>query len=138
MHTALNTLAGIPVGSTIRISFGYLAVAANAVLLGPAPAMIGATITDLLVCLLKPMGPFFPGFTISAAAGGLIYGAVLYRRDVTLWRVLLAKLLIDALVNVLLNTLWLKVLYGNAFFAMLPGRALKNLIQYPAIYSCMF
>ena len=131
LHTALNTLASIPLGSTIRISFGYLATAANAVLLGPAPAMIGATITDLLGCLLKPMGPFFPGFTISAGAGGLIYGMVLYKKEITLWRVLWAKLLIDVIANILLNTLWLKMLYGNAFFALLPTRALKNLIQYP-------
>ena len=123
--------AGIQVGNSVRISFGYLATAANAVLLGPVPAALGAMITDLLVFLIKPTGPFFPGFTLSAGLGGLIYGLVLYKREVKLWRVLLAKLLIDVLVNILLNTLWVKMLYGNAFFALLPARALKNLIQYP-------
>ena len=131
LQTALNTLAAIPLGSTIRITFGYLAVAVNAVLLGPFPAMAGAMIADLIGCVLRPMGPFFPGFTLSAGMGGLIYGMMFYKKDVKLWRILAAKLMIDIIVNVLLNTLWLKILYGNAFFALLPSRLIKNLIQYP-------
>lgn len=131
LHTALNALAAIQIGDTIRISFGYLSVAANAVLLGPFPAMIGAMISDLLGCIIKPTGAFFPGFTISAGLGGLIYGVILYKREMCLWRVLLAKMLIDVCVNILLNTLWLKMLYGNGYFVMLPLRAFKNLLQYP-------
>lgn len=131
LQTALNSLAAIPLGSTIRITFGYLAVAVNAVLLGPFPAMAGAMTADLLGCIIRPMGPFFPGFTLSAGLGGLVYGIAFYKRDITLWRVMAAKLIIDICINVLLNTLWLKILYGNAFFALLPSRMLKNLIQYP-------
>ena len=33
--------------------------------------------------------------------------------------------------NVILNTLCLQVLYGQAFMAILPMRALKNLIMWP-------
>ena len=62
---------------------------------------------------------------------GAIYGAMLYDREVSLKRVLLTKLLIDVICNLLLNTLWLNLLYGKAFFAILPARALKNLLQYP-------
>jgi len=131
LQTALNSLAAIPLGSTIRITFGYLAVAVNAVLLGPFPAMAGAMVADLLGCIIRPMGPFFPGFTLSAGLGGLIYGLAFYRRNVNIWRVLAAKLMIDVCINVVLNTLWLKILYGNAFFVLLPSRLIKNLIQYP-------
>jgi len=138
LHTVLGMFAGIQVGNSIRISFGYLATAANAVLLGPVPAAFGAMITDLLVFLIKPTGPFFPGFTLSAGLGGLIYGLVLYKRKISIVRVLLAKLLIDVLVNILLNTLWLKMLYENAFFALLPARILKNLIQYPVDVLLLF
>lgn len=138
LQTAVNSLASIPVGSTIRISFGYIAVAANAVLLGPVPAVAGAMVSDLLGCIIHPIGPFFPGFTLSAGLGALVYGLVLYQRPITIWRVLLAKLLIDVLVNVLLNTFWLKILYGKAFFAVLPGRLLKNLIQYPVDALLLF
>ncbi len=33
--------------------------------------------------------------------------------------------------NLALNTVWIHMLYGKAFMALLPGRALKNLLQYP-------
>lgn len=131
LQTALGILVSIPLGPSIRVTFGYIVVAISAVLLGPAPAAIGAMASDLLAFLLHPTGPFFPGFTLSAGLGGLTYGLMLYRRECTLWRVLAAKLIIDLLVNVVLNTLWLKILYGNAFFALLPSRLLKNVIQYP-------
>lgn len=141
LQTAINSLASIPIGSTLRISFGYIITAGSAVLLGPVPAAAGAMIADLLGCLLHPIGPFFPGFTISAGIGALVYGFAFYERKISIVRVLAAKLLIDICVHVLLNTLWLKILYGNAFFAILPGRIVKNLVQYPVdvllLYPCM-
>lgn len=131
MQVVLGQLASIQLGTSIRVSFGYLAVSATAVLLGPFPAMASAAFADILGYILKPVGEYFPGFTLSAALGGLIYGFAFFERRISIPRVLLAKLAINVLVNLLLNTLWLKLLYGNAFFAILPARALKNLIQYP-------
>ncbi len=131
MHTTLNAIVSIPIGSTVRITFGYIVVAANAMLLGPIPAAIGAMLTDILGCILYPIGPYFPGFTITAGLGGLIYGLMFYKRDITLSRVLIAKLLIDIFLNILLNTLWLKIHYGKGFFVTLPSRFLKNVLQYP-------
>ncbi len=43
----------------------------------------------------------------------------------------MAELLIKILVNCILNTLWISMLYGKGFFALLPLRVLKNAIMLP-------
>ncbi|MEF9973763.1 MAG: folate family ECF transporter S component [Clostridia bacterium] len=131
IQVLLNTYVSLYVTQGIRITFGYLAVASVALLYGPVPAMLNAVLADLLCYLIKPAGPYFPGFTLSAALGGLVYGLFLYNKELKLWRILAAKAIIDVCINLLLNSLWLQLLYGSAFFVMLPGRAFKNLCQYP-------
>ena len=41
------------------------------------------------------------------------------------------KLVVILICNVLLNTLWLSMLYGQAFAVLLPARLMKNLIMWP-------
>lgn len=60
-----------------------------------------------------------------------IYGCFYYRQKLTLKRVLIAKLVVVLVVNIVLNTLWLDMLYGKGFLAILPARAVKNLIMWP-------
>ncbi len=131
MEIALNLAVSIPIGPTIRVSFGYLCVAATALLCGPVPAIACAALGDIIGHVIKPMGAYFPGFTLSAMIGGFVYAWAFYERPVTLARAAVSKAVIDLVVNLLLNTLWLQILYGKAFWAILPGRALKNLAQYP-------
>ena len=131
LQVVLGLVAAIPVGPSIRISFGYLALSSAGALLGPAVAPVNGALADVIVFLIRPTGPYFPGFTITGLVSGLIYGLMLYRRDVTLPRLLLTKLLIDVVCNLALNTLWIHMLYGKAFLTLLPGRVLKNLLQYP-------
>ena len=138
IQVLLGFVASIPIGPNIRISFGYLALSSAGALLGPAVAPINGALADIIGFLLKPTGPYFPGFTITGIVSGLIYGLMLYRRDITLTRLLVTKLLIDVICNLLLNTLWLNMLYGKAFFVLLPGRALKNLLQYPVDVLLMY
>ena len=131
VQVVLGLVAAIPVGPSIRISFGYLALSSAGALLGPAVAPINGALADVLVFLIRPTGPYFPGFTVTGLVSGLIYGLMLYRREITLPRLLVTKLLIDVICNLALNTVWIHMLYGKAFLALLPGRALKNLLQYP-------
>ena len=52
-------------------------------------------------------------------------------KNLTIKRVLAAKFIVMLTVNVLLNTLWLSMLYGKGIMVLLPARALKNLIMWP-------
>ena len=94
----LNMVASISVGPYIRIGF--------------SGGIFGGAL-DVIKYLIKPEGAFFPGFTISAVLGGMIYGAFLYKKKVTVPRVFAAQLLVKVFVNILLNTLWLNMLYGK-------------------------
>ena len=138
VQVVLGLVASIPVGPSIRISFGYLALSSAGALLGPAVAPTNCALSDVIVFLIRPTGPYFPGFTVTGLVSGLIYGLMLYRRDVTLPRLLVTKLLIDLICNLLLNTIWIHMLYGKALFALLPSRALKNLAQYPVDVLLMY
>lgn len=88
-------------------------------------------IADLIKYLVHPTGPFFPGFTISGMASGFLYGLVLYKKPLSLKRVILANGLVTLIVNVCMNTYWLTLLYGSAFFAILPARMVKEVIMLP-------
>ena len=60
-----------------------------------------------------------------------MYGCFYYRQKLTIKRVLAAKFIVMLTVNVLLNTLWISMLYGKGIMVLLPARALKNLIMWP-------
>ena len=92
--------------------------------------MLNGALCDVLMWLIKPAGAYFPGYTLSGLLGGLIYGLCLYRRSgMPLYiGAALSKILVNALINVGLNTCWSAVFTGKAYLALLPARALKNLI----------
>lgn len=115
----------------MRVGFGFLTNAITGMLYGPVVAATAGAVGDVLSYLIRPDGAYFPGFTITAALGGLIYGFLLYRRPMTLPRAIVAKSSISLLLNVLLNTFWMVVLYGKSFTALFPVRLTKNLMLLP-------
>ena len=60
--------------SVLRISFGQVPIFISGILLGPVYGAITGALADVLGYLVKPLGPYFPGFTINGALGGLIPG----------------------------------------------------------------
>lgn len=134
----LNMVASISLGPYIRIGFSGLPNQVVAYLFGPAVGGIFGAALDIIKYLIKPEGAFFPGFTVSAALGGIIYGAFLYKEKPTILRVLAAQLFVKVFVNLLLNTLWLNMLYGKGFLAILPGRIVSNAVMLPIDTAIMF
>lgn len=86
---------------------------------------------DILKFIAKPDGPFFFGFTFDAMLAGVLYGSILYKKPVTIPRVFVAEFAAKVIVNCGFNTLWISVLYGKGFLAILPMRLLKNAIMLP-------
>lgn len=115
----------------IRIGFDSVAKELTGMLFGPVIGCMVGGLSDVMAYIIKPVGGFFPGFTISAMAGGIIYGTVLYKRPLSFLRVAAANSAVAVIVNLGLNTYWLTLLYGDAFFALLPVRAFKQLIMLP-------
>lgn len=116
---------------SVRVGFDFIANELTGMMFGPVVGGLMGGLADIVKYMVKPIGAFFPGFTISGAIGGMIYGIILYKKPLSLKRVLVANGLNAVFVNMLLNTYWLTLLYGNAFMALLPARIIKQLIMYP-------
>ncbi len=137
LAVVLNYTTSIYITPTIRIGFSGLPNRIVEFLFGPAVGAIFGGMLDILKYLLKPEGgAYFFGYTFNVMVAGIIYGSILYRRPIKLWRVFIAELLTKVIVNCGLNTLWLSILNGNAFMAILPARMIKNCIMLP-IDTCV-
>lgn len=121
----------IEIGSFIRIGFSDIPNGITAYLFGPAVGGLFSGALDILKYILKPSGPFCPQLTLVKILAGVLYGCFYYRRRLTVGRILAAQFTVKLVCNVVLTTLCLAVLYGQAFFVILPARALRNLIMWP-------
>ncbi|MGO1369320.1 MAG: folate family ECF transporter S component [Senegalia sp. (in: firmicutes)] len=61
-------------GQGLRIGFGGVPIMISGILFGPLVGALTGTTADLIGVLINPMGPYFPGFTLSAALSGFIPG----------------------------------------------------------------
>ena len=127
----LSSFGVFQLTESVKISLAHLALAPTAMLFGPVAAGIQGALSDFLGYLLKPTGPYFPGFTLTAMLLGVIYGMLLYRTKRSLWQIILARVIVALFLNICLNTVFLAMLYGPAQWAALPLRAIKNLLQLP-------
>lgn len=105
----------------IKIGFSFVPIVLAAVLYGPIPAALVAALGDFLGALLFPIGPYFPGFTLTAFLTGLTFGLFLYRRS-DLLRAVCAVLIAQPGLSLLLNSLWISVLYGSPYAPLLVTR----------------
>lgn len=115
----------------LRIGFDFVPKEMTGMLFGPVVGGVVAGVSDVIAYFIRPMGPFFPGMTISAILGGIIYGVFLYKKPLSLKRIIMANATVTVFVNLLLNTYWMTVLYGNSFLAIFPARFVKELIMLP-------
>lgn len=135
MLTALNVVLHfftIVPNEFLKIGLTFLAIGTSGYLYGPVAAGAANGVADIIKYLVWPTaGGFFPGFTLNAVVTGFLYGLVLYQKAPTIWRALAAKCAVTGVVNLLLTPLWLSVMYGSAFWALMSVRITKNLILLP-------
>lgn len=115
----------------MKIGFGGVVNQFVYYLFGPVAGAVYGGVLDLVKYVVKPTGAFFPGFTLNAMLGGVLYGTILYRKPLTFRRALWADLVVALICNIFLNTLWLSMMSGKAMMVLLPMRVLKNLIKWP-------
>lgn len=134
----LSIVASISIGPYVKIGFSGIPNRIVEFLFGPVVGCIFGGALDLLKFMIKPDGPFFFGFTFNVMLAGLIYGCLLYHKPLSIKRIVIAEFLVKLIVNCGLNTLWISMLYGKAFFVLLPMRLLKNVIMLPIDSAVVF
>lgn len=115
----------------VRISFGFLPLALIGILYGPWVGGVCGVISDFIGLALFPSGPYFPGFTLTVFLSGFTYGFLLYNNQKSWQRILLANIIVCLLLNLALNTLWLSILMGKGYLALLPPRIIKSVAMIP-------
>ena len=127
---AITTLY-IPLPNNLHVFFDYTPKALCAMVCGPVAALGVGFVMDILGFLARPMGAFFPGYTVTTMVTMLIYALGFYNRKITIPRIAITKLIVNVLCNIGLNSYWNSILMGKAFTVFLVGSATKNLLLWP-------
>ena len=114
----------------VRIGFGFLPCAIMGIMYGPLWAGAGYAIADVLGMVIFPNGAYFPGFTLTAFLTGLVYGFFYRNREITLKSSILPNAIVSFGLNLILDTVWLMILMGQGFLALLPARIIKCAIMF--------
>ena len=121
----------------VVVNFSFLAVALSGILFGPLWALAVGAVSDLIGATLFPFGAFFPGFTVTAGLVGLIYGLFLHQKGEgfhgrALWLRVVGASLCASLTRLVLNSVWLYIMYGKGLFGMLPARFTETICMVAA------
>lgn len=126
-----------------RIGFSFIAVAIAAYLYGPLAGALVHGSSDFIGAILFPSGAYFPGYTLTAAVIGLLYGLCFYRSN-RWWRVALGVVSAQLVGSILLNTLWISTTNSVPFWTLMPGRFVQaaimttvQLIVLPLVFAAL-
>ena len=105
----------------LKIGFAFLPVAIGAAVLGPVGGAIVGGLGDFLGAVLFPIGPYFPGFTLTTALSGVVFGLAIHKNR-SMARIVAAVLFHQLVLSFLLNTFWIHLLYGTPVPALMATR----------------
>lgn len=70
----------ISISPTLRIGFSSVFAGVSGMVYGPMLTGFAGVIADTLKYMIRPDGPYFPGFAINEFLTGFIYGCFFYKR----------------------------------------------------------
>ncbi len=135
-NIVISRFLSIPLWN-MKFSFAFLTVALAARYCGIWGAVAVNGIGDFLGAILFPTGAYFPGFTLTAAIVGLIMGIYISKKC-SFARVVLCTVTHQVLCTLLLNTLWISIVYKTPFdaqfIARLPQAGIMTVLQIIVLY----
>ena len=114
----------------LKIGFSFVPVVLAAILYGPLSGGIVGGLGDFLGAILFPVGPYFPGFTITAFFIGASVGIFLHHRK-SVVRIVSVVTVNQLCFSLLLNTVWIGILYNSPFVPLLFSRVVQCIILAP-------
>lgn len=128
---ALGYMKSVPVVNNIRVSWGFLARALCALVGGPVNALVFGFVEDTVGYFMNPTGGWNPFYIFTTMLGVFTYSLFLYRAEVTVLRVFLAKLATNVQ-NVFIGGLGTYLFYSNkGYWVIVGSSAIKNAIMLP-------
>ncbi len=141
---AIRTLA-IQVTPDLRITFAFLPICIIAMLYGPVVCATANFALDLIGYLIdnKSARGYSPQLSLVVILAGILYGIFLYRKEISVVFIAIARTAVVLICNVCLNSLIIYSLYVNKEFSLFDSsgykafgvwmipRLIKNGIQLP-------
>ncbi len=129
----------IPLAAGLTLSLDCYVNALGSVVYGPLMGLLVGAVSDTLGCLLFPSGPYFFPFIFVEMSSSFIFGLLLWRRRLTVNRVLFTKFMVNLVCNIILTSIVMKwdyyVMYGvekaEAYAVINLVRIGKNLVLFP-------
>jgi len=119
LTTILKVYATVFLFGSTKFGLSFIPSAIGSAVLGPVWGGIIGGLSDVIGYLIKQDGTYFPGFTASAIAKGILYGLFLYKKPKNLAGVTLAVLTTVVFLDFLVNAVWINIMYGTAIKAVL-------------------
>lgn len=133
--TAILTAATVIISRFLSVNLPSMSIGLSFVplilcgmLFGSLWGGVASGLADLTGALLFPFGPYFPGFTVTATFSGIIFGLIGRLAEKTSGTLKFAVqatallLLKETACSLALNTLFIYILYGGDYFALLLTR----------------
>lgn len=130
--TAMQVVAArflsISITESLRFSLSFIPVVIAARRFGILGGVLVYGLGDFLGAIIFPTtGAYFPGFTLTAAVSGLIYGLYLAKKGGAV-RIILSTITSQLICTLLMNSYWLSLLYGTDYTAVFISRIPQSLI----------
>ena len=112
----------------LKIGFSFVPIVVTAMLFGGVYAGLVGAIGDIIGAILFPVGPYFPGFTITAFLNGVIFAFFLKKKP-TFMNIVISVLLVQIVGSLGLNTFWISMLYGSPFWPLFATRIYQTIVM---------
>lgn len=138
----VTAFTNISISALIQIRFGFIVLAVAGLYGGPMMGLVVGGIGDILSFIATggQGGTYFPGFTLSYALMGLLFGLIFFRTKITIPRVIAASV-VDFLISVFMNSKWISIFSGNSYGSMillrLPKCSIMLVINAILLYICI-
>ena len=130
--------AKIPLAAGLSLTFDCYVNALGSIVYGPIVALMVGAISDSIGCILFPTGPYFFPFIFVEMSSSFIFALYLWRRKITVGRVLLTKFTVNFICNIILTSTfvkWMYIFFGDKSAATYNiinlTRIGKNLVLFP-------
>lgn len=128
----------IPTPFGVTFTFDCYVNALGSIVYGPLVAVLVGAISDTIGCFLFPTGPYFFPFIFVEISSSVIFALFLWRKKISVGRVLTTKFTVNLFCNIFLTSVFMKWMYialGDpkaATYNIINGvRIGKNLIAFP-------
>ncbi len=120
----------------LTITFDAYVNAIGSLVYGPLIGLAVGAVSDTVGALLFPSGTYFFPFIFVEMSSSFIFGLFLWKRKITVPRVIFAKFAVSFFCNIVLTSLVMKWFYaylgtGKAYPFINAVRIVKNLILFP-------